>query len=408
MKYDVFISYNSNDRDLIKLFTQELKNIGIRVFIDIWNLSPGEPWQEEIEKNMLNSKYIVIFIGKYGLGPWQNLEMRLALDLKIKYGLKVIPVLFPEAEVEKIPLFLTQLTWIDFRKGLDNNEQYNRLISTLGINEIENFKDNIFYKNKKIIKQTLILPTKNDLININIENILVHLILIIYFSTYVIYSFFLSKEEPFMGFLIVFVTLSIVSYRVIELSKKRNEVFSNFIKICDLSGVLVYKKNIFNYLDYIDCKTCKVKTPSILIVSVKNTIQRSIGLLLKIVPVIVTYTTFFPLMEEHINFVTSFLLLLYFSHSIYNTMNITMKILSGLGSIFSFAFIAIVLFFVDKEYNLLGNMSILLGDIYIGGRHIVNYIPAVILVIILIVFQPSLEIRKNFKCSVCDSINEKK
>jgi len=399
MGYDVFISYNSNDRELIKQFTQELKNIGIRVFIDIWDLTPGEPWQEEIEKNMLNSKYIVIFIGKNGLGPWQNAEMRLALDLKIKYSLKVIPVLFPKANVEKIPLFLTQLTWIDFRKGLDNTKQYNRLVSTLGISKIENMKDNIFYKNKKLIKQTLILPSKNDLINTNAENILVHLVLIIYFSMCSIYSSFLSQEIVFEVLGTVLVVIIFVYIKTIELIKKRNDIFSHIENICDLAGTSIFEKNMFNVLEYIDCETCKVKTPSILIFSVKNTIQRLVNLLLKIVPVFIIYTVLFPSIEGDNMIFISLLLLLYFSHSLHNTMNFTMKRLNELG--YFFIAMTVILFVLIS--------SIFQAPLeYIVGVGIPIPIIGIILGLVIIIILKLLEIENNFKCCVCTSINKKK
>ena len=46
---DVFLSHNSRDKPLVEELARRLLNMGVTPWLDIWNLIPGEPWQEAIE-----------------------------------------------------------------------------------------------------------------------------------------------------------------------------------------------------------------------------------------------------------------------------------------------------------------------------------------------------------------------
>ena len=132
--FDVFLSHNVKDRTSVEQIAHMLTNKhGIKVWLDKWNLIPGEPWQEEIEAALNDCKTAAIFLGPSGLGPWENSEMRVTLNKRIQNKiLRVIPVLLPGAPDNKyleIPDFLSMLTWVDFRLGLDDPDAMHRLVS---------------------------------------------------------------------------------------------------------------------------------------------------------------------------------------------------------------------------------------------------------------------------------------
>lgn len=140
--HDVFLSHYSGDkRSVEKLANRLRKEAGIEPWLDKWNLVPGDPWQEAIEQALDNSRGCVVFIGPKGVGPWQNEEMRAALDSRIEdHKFRVIPVLLPGAKLPErghLPRFLSRLTWVDFRgrDGLQNNEAFRQLVA--GIRGIE-------------------------------------------------------------------------------------------------------------------------------------------------------------------------------------------------------------------------------------------------------------------------------
>jgi hypothetical protein len=60
-------------------------------------------------------------------------EMRSALEERVRdKARRVIPVLLPDApdpREKPLPRFLSRLTWVDFRAGLDDADAFNRLVS---------------------------------------------------------------------------------------------------------------------------------------------------------------------------------------------------------------------------------------------------------------------------------------
>lgn len=132
--FDVFLSHNSQDKPAVEALARRLEDeAGLRPWLDKWNQIPGDPWQESLEAALDASRACAVFIGPSGIGPWENEEMRSALDIRVsKAGFRVVPVLLPGAsppERGKLPRFLSLLTWVDFRAGLDNKGAFRRLVA---------------------------------------------------------------------------------------------------------------------------------------------------------------------------------------------------------------------------------------------------------------------------------------
>lgn len=131
--YDVFLSHAGQDKPAVEELARRLRRRRLKPFLDKWHLVPGEPWQEALEEALDRSRTFAVFIGPGGIGPWQNEEMRDALDARVRdKSLRVIPVLLPGAsmpEEKELPRFLRRLTWVDFRGGLDDAEALHRLVS---------------------------------------------------------------------------------------------------------------------------------------------------------------------------------------------------------------------------------------------------------------------------------------
>jgi tetratricopeptide (TPR) repeat protein/energy-coupling factor transporter ATP-binding protein EcfA2 len=119
--YDVFVSYNRNDVRVVEPIARWLRDNGLRPFVDCWDLQPGRPWQEELEKVLPGCRAVAVFIGPGELGPWQQKEKRYALDLQTRRNdFLVIPVLLPGCDP---PVgFLAENNWIDLRAGTQESE----------------------------------------------------------------------------------------------------------------------------------------------------------------------------------------------------------------------------------------------------------------------------------------------
>ena len=115
-RFHVFLSHNSADKPAVEELARRLKAEGLEPWFDKWDLIPGQPWQQALEKALDDSDSVAVFIGPSGFGPWQNEEMRVALAKRVSEGkgdFRVIPVLLPGAvreERSRIPSFLLALT----------------------------------------------------------------------------------------------------------------------------------------------------------------------------------------------------------------------------------------------------------------------------------------------------------
>lgn len=120
--YDIFLSYNSRDRDAVRAIHEALKRRKLQPWIDFEALTPGRLWQEEAEEGIKRCRAAAVFLGPSGIGPWENLEMRSLLTRTAQEGLRLIPVLLPKApEKLELPRFLAELTWIDLRDGITDD-----------------------------------------------------------------------------------------------------------------------------------------------------------------------------------------------------------------------------------------------------------------------------------------------
>lgn len=129
----VFLSHNSDHRPAVEEIARRLREEGIDPWLDKWNLIPGQPWQAAFEEALESCDSCVVFIGLRGIGPWQNEEMRAAVDRPVHDGRKfrVVPVLLPGADRpdrSRLPSFLASTTWVEYRNTLDDEEAFYRLL----------------------------------------------------------------------------------------------------------------------------------------------------------------------------------------------------------------------------------------------------------------------------------------
>jgi len=126
--FDVFLSHNSKDKPAVIALARRLKENGVKVWLDAWELRPGHPWQEALEQIIKTTRSAVVVFGPAGIGPWEDMEMRACLDGFVKRRQPVIPVLLPGCpETPVLPLLLEQFTWVDCREGKEEDGFY-RLI----------------------------------------------------------------------------------------------------------------------------------------------------------------------------------------------------------------------------------------------------------------------------------------
>lgn len=74
--FDVFLSHNSKGKLAVRELAEALRARGLRVWLDEWELVPGRPWQAALEEIIETTRSSAVLVGKDGIGPWQDAEMR--------------------------------------------------------------------------------------------------------------------------------------------------------------------------------------------------------------------------------------------------------------------------------------------------------------------------------------------
>jgi hypothetical protein len=117
ISFDVFFSYQRRDHGPVEAVARTLTERGLRVFLDRWYLTPGQPWPQALERTLASCNSVAVFLGADGLGPWQQRERDLALDRQGREpGFPVIPVLLTRADPALG--FLRLNTWVDLSENV--------------------------------------------------------------------------------------------------------------------------------------------------------------------------------------------------------------------------------------------------------------------------------------------------
>ena len=115
--FDVFLCHNSADKPEIRKIADDLVSRGLKPWLDEREIRPGSSWQTALGEQIENIKSAAVFVGKNGIGPWQDTEIQGLLNRFKKSSRPIIPVLLPSATKRPpLPWTLEILHVVDFRK----------------------------------------------------------------------------------------------------------------------------------------------------------------------------------------------------------------------------------------------------------------------------------------------------
>jgi TIR domain len=116
-EYDVFLCYNWDDKKFVYQLYDQLIADGLRPWLDNREIRPGTSWQDSLENVIMQVRSAAVLVGKSGVGPWQEQEVRSLLHEFAGRQAPVIPALLPNAgSCPDLPMFLRNLSWVDFRE----------------------------------------------------------------------------------------------------------------------------------------------------------------------------------------------------------------------------------------------------------------------------------------------------
>lgn len=133
---DLFLSFNSADRNTVLQVLKLLQQRGVTAFVDQADLTPGLPWVPELERALREARAVAVFLGREDLGAWQKRELGVALgrqaeEEKAGRSFPVIPILLPGADPQRAPGFLQTTTHIDLQQGIQDPAALDRLVHAI-------------------------------------------------------------------------------------------------------------------------------------------------------------------------------------------------------------------------------------------------------------------------------------
>jgi len=129
--WDVFISYAHKDADWVQNLADNLYQADFEVFIDSWEIAPGDVLVHKIDEGILKSKTGILVVSPEALSrPWVLEEYAAMMNRAVEGKQRLIPVLLADAEM---PPLLASRIWIDFRNafGPEYERNFAKLVRTL-------------------------------------------------------------------------------------------------------------------------------------------------------------------------------------------------------------------------------------------------------------------------------------
>jgi tetratricopeptide (TPR) repeat protein len=123
----VFVCYSRKDEDFALKLATNLKNQGVPIWLDQWDILPSDDWDRSIDKALYGCKYFLIILSSTSVDSKEvRGELRTALD-KNK---TIVPILYQSCE---IPRQLRLIQYIDFvSRNSDDRKAIEQALRALG------------------------------------------------------------------------------------------------------------------------------------------------------------------------------------------------------------------------------------------------------------------------------------
>ncbi|MDH3349254.1 MAG: toll/interleukin-1 receptor domain-containing protein [Desulfobulbaceae bacterium] len=131
MNPKVFLSHAKEDKDRFVLeFGEKLRNQGVDVWLDKWEMLPGDSLIDKIfEEGLKNADAIIIVLSNHSVNkPWVKEELNAGMMKKISKGTKIIPVVIDDCPV---PESLKSTLWEPIPVLSSYQESLDRIVASI-------------------------------------------------------------------------------------------------------------------------------------------------------------------------------------------------------------------------------------------------------------------------------------
>lgn len=127
----VFLSHASEDEDrFVNGFATKLTNKGVDVWLDKWEMLPGDSLVDKIfEEGLKGAEAVIIVLSQYSVNKlWVREELNSAIVSRIQKGTRLIPVIIDKCEV---PESLKSTLWEPIKDGASYDASFERILASI-------------------------------------------------------------------------------------------------------------------------------------------------------------------------------------------------------------------------------------------------------------------------------------
>ena len=124
--YDVFLSYSSQDKPVVREIAQRLKSDGVRVWFDDWEIKAGDSIPAKIEEGLEHSRVLLLCMSAAALAAdWPQLESHtFRFKDPLNHDRRFIPLRLDDAPIKGS---LAQFLYINWRPK-EREREYPKLL----------------------------------------------------------------------------------------------------------------------------------------------------------------------------------------------------------------------------------------------------------------------------------------
>lgn len=155
-KFDIFLSYSSKDASVVRPLAQRLRDDGLRVWVDFFEILPGDSIPIKIDEGLEHSRVLVLFMSANAFGSdWSQLEANtFKFRDPINRDRRFIPLRLDKAP---IPGSLAQFSYIMWTPEHRESE-YPRLLASVKL-QATPIKQKTWISYEQFAERTLYLDT---------------------------------------------------------------------------------------------------------------------------------------------------------------------------------------------------------------------------------------------------------
>lgn len=130
----IFVSHASEDKDRFVIkFSEYLLSKGLNVWLDKWEMLPGDSLVDKIfEEGLKNATAVIVVLSKNSINKkWVKEELNTALINRINKNSKLIPVILDNLQREDLPQALHNTVWESVMNTDEFKKSADRIISSL-------------------------------------------------------------------------------------------------------------------------------------------------------------------------------------------------------------------------------------------------------------------------------------